>query len=138
MKKRVLPTLLLLVASPSFAASETPLLDSSGERIGYLDGGSIYLWSGKPVAYLASGNNGDDVYGINGKHLGWFMRGRIWNHGGHMSCTTKDADPSRLNPLKGLKGAIPAKAAREAAPTKPIFAYIFDDGTCRALLSGGS
>jgi len=134
MKKLALPALLLLVASPSFAASETPLLDSSGERIAYLDSSTIYLWSGRPVAYLA----GDDVYGFNGKHIGWFARGRIWNHGGHMSCTTKDADPARLNPLKGLKGLTPAKAAREAAPTKPIFADVFDDGTCRTLLSEGS
>lgn len=129
-----LAVLLFVVALPAFAANETPLLESSGERTAYLDGSTIYLWSGRPVAYLV----GQDVYGFNGKHLGWFEKGRIWNHGGHMSCTTKDADPSRLNPLKGLKGLVPAKAARETAPIRPTFANVFDDGSCRDLLSEGS
>ncbi len=34
---------------------------------------TIYLWGGKPVAYLsAESDDGFHVYGFNGKHLGWF------------------------------------------------------------------
>ncbi|MGO4677307.1 4-fold beta flower protein [Bosea sp. 2YAB26] len=34
---------------------------------------TIYLWSGKRVAYLKKSNTGYDVYGFNGDHLGWSL-----------------------------------------------------------------
>jgi len=36
-------------------------------------GMTIYLWSGKRVAYLKKSNTGYDVYGFNGDHLGWSL-----------------------------------------------------------------
>ena len=133
---------IVLAFAPQLAhAADVPLLDSSGERIAYIadSDSTIYLWEGRPVAYLrADSAGGDDVYGFNGRHLGWFVNGMIWNHTGRPSCTTKDALPHRLNPLKGLKGAKPARAAREIAPIRPTFVNAFDDSTCRALLSTGA
>jgi hypothetical protein len=44
---------------------------------------SLYDGSGKPVAYLdsdAAEPGGFMVYGFNGKHLGWFVNGVIWDH----------------------------------------------------------
>jgi hypothetical protein len=44
---------------------------------------TIYLWAGKPVAYLDLVGSGEfDVYGFNGQHLGWFANGAIRNHFG--------------------------------------------------------
>jgi len=36
---------------------------------------TIYLWDGHAVAYLYE----DKVYGCNGKHLGWFVDGIIYD-----------------------------------------------------------
>jgi len=49
--------------------------DSHGKAIAYLhdDGIHIYLFNGRPVAYLY----GDAVYGFNGHQFGWFEDGWI-------------------------------------------------------------
>jgi len=51
---------------------EVTLFDKNGIAVAYITtdyNNSIYLWDGSPVAYLYEGKH---VYGINGKHLGWF------------------------------------------------------------------
>jgi hypothetical protein len=60
---------------------EFSLYDSRGEAAAFIDpehDTTIYLWSGKPMAYLDK----NSVYGFNGKHLGWFIKGAIYDHDG--------------------------------------------------------
>jgi hypothetical protein len=46
----------------------TAYFEDDGERL-------IYLWSGYAVAYLV----GDLVYGWNGRHLGWYREGVLYD-----------------------------------------------------------
>ena len=71
MKKIFLFLFSMLITSTSFGDSEISLFNSNGEAVAYIavdDDLTIYLWSGDPVAYI----DDEDVYGFNGKHLGWF------------------------------------------------------------------
>ena len=54
--------------------SEIDFYDHDGQPIAYTqDRVHIYTFSGDPVAYL----DGDSVYSFSGKHLGWFVDGWI-------------------------------------------------------------
>jgi 4-fold beta flower protein len=110
-----------LALSQEASAREISLYDQEGEAVAYIDTNSdatIYLWSGEPVAYL----NGEDVYGFNGKHLGWFEEGIIWDHNGDGVGFIKGAvnKLTKLEALKGLKKLMPLKSLRELAPLKPL------------------
>lgn len=88
--------------------------DSHGKAVAYLDndGKHIFLYSGKPVAYL----HDDAVYGFNGRHLGWFQNGWIRDLRGYCVFFTEDATGS--GPAKPAKNARPAKSAKYAKPAK--------------------
>ncbi|HEV2349528.1 MAG TPA: hypothetical protein VG028_06735 [Terriglobia bacterium] len=71
--------------SPTLPQSndEVDLYDSSARAVAYIASDkdlTIYLWSGKPVAYLED----DSIYGFNGKHLGWFLKGTVHDHDGNV------------------------------------------------------
>ncbi len=104
------------------AAGDVNLFNSGGKAAAYLDsseGLTFYLWSGEPVAYL----DGDSVYGFNGKHLGWYRDGVVYDEGGDIVA----APPSALHaavevpPLRGLKGLKPLKGLKELKPLRPLF-----------------
>ena len=100
---------------------------------------TIYLWSGKPVAYInRDSKNGFQVYGFNGKHLGWFVGGVIWDHGGNASCVVKERLKStEFEPFKSFKQFKPFKSFKEFAPFRPSFSNSFGDIPCRFLLAEG-
>jgi hypothetical protein len=72
---------------------ELSLFDSTGAPVAYIaiaDDHTIYLWDGKPVAYLSpSGSDGWHVYGFAGDHLGWFEQGILCDHNGNAVGATK-------------------------------------------------
>ena len=137
---RTIAIVLAFASQSALAAAETPLSNFSGQKIAYIASDeTIYLWGGKPVAYLiADRAGGEDVFGFNGKHLGWFLKDMIWSHEGRPVCTARKAEPHGLEPLKAAKGAIPAKAAREAVPVRPIFVEAPEDTACRTFLNQGA
>jgi hypothetical protein len=100
---------------------------------------TVYLWDGKPVAYLTADNGGGyDVYGFNGKHLGWFVKGIIWDRGGSASCAVKEVlQTTQLEPLKALKELKPLKMLKELVSLKPVFSNSFGDSPCLFLLGSG-
>ena len=54
--------------------------DSHGKPTAYTeDNEHIYLFSGKPVAYI----DGSSVYSYSGRHLGWFDEGWIRDNSGY-------------------------------------------------------
>jgi hypothetical protein len=93
--KIMVALLLPLVCSVAVAQEELSLFDGSGRAVAYVvadDDLTIHLWSGEPVAYLArSGTNDFNVYGFNGKHLGWFVDGVVRDHDGDVTCALRDA-----------------------------------------------
>jgi hypothetical protein len=97
--------------------------DRSGRPVAYTtDGVYIYLFNGKPVAYVRN----ESVYSFPGKHLGWFLNGWIRDHSGACAFFTESATGGpvkpvkRTKPVKGVKGIKPIKGTRQIKPIKAI------------------
>lgn len=138
--------LLILIAvalsTTAKAEDEVSLFSGAGKADAYIavdDELTIYLWSGKPVAYLEQDSAGGyHVYGFNGKHLGWFVKGVIWDHEGNASCATKEVLKStEFEPFKAFKQFKPFKSFTQFAPFRPSFSSSFGDTPCRFLLGEG-
>ncbi|HVW16119.1 MAG TPA: hypothetical protein VHB54_19975 [Mucilaginibacter sp.] len=120
------------------------LYDSTGNAIAFVDDyltdQVIYLWNGKPVAYLYHNFTGTDVYGFNGKHLGWFEDGKLRDNTGYLLAETKEALGGRITygeSLKGLEGTPPGQKFRELQPVKPYFSDLWSsDEPGNYLLNG--
>lgn len=107
--------------------NEVSLFSNKGTPAAYVavdEGMTIYLWDGKPVAYLEPeiGGTGFHVYGFNGKHLGWFEKGVIWDHDGDGSCAVKERlQSAQFEPFKTFKQFKPLRAVKEIAHSARIF-----------------
>lgn len=138
----IVAVLATVVTFAAHAEDEVSLFDGAGKATAYIavdDELTIYLWGGKPVAYLEKdGDSGYHVYGFNGKHLGWFVKGVIWDHGGRASCATKEVLRStEFEPFKAFKQFKPFKSFTQFAPFRPAFSGSFGDTPCRFLLGEG-
>lgn len=140
----LLPLLSIVVAlwsGVSRAQDETALFDGQGRAVAYIaDDLTIFLWAGKPVAYLESDSAGGfHVYGYNGKHLGWFVRGIARDHQGNAACAVKEVLRStEFEPFKGFKEFKPFKSFKEFAPFRPTFSRDWSDTPCRFFLAQGA
>jgi hypothetical protein len=108
--------------SPRGADSGFELYDSRGNAAAYLElseGMTFYLWDGDVAAYLSD----DSVYGYNGKHLGWYRNGIVYDNEGAVVAApaTSFRGAVSLAPLKGLKSLKPLKGLRDLKPLKPLF-----------------
>ena len=141
---RTIVTLIVVGAciSPALAQEEVPLFDGQGDATAYIavdDDSTIYLWSGKPVAYLEDdGNGGFHVYGFNGIHLGWLTGGVIRDHLGRVACAMKQRMRStNFEPFKAFKAFKPFKAFKEYAPFRPFLVDSWSEMPCSLLLGRG-
>ena len=145
MRTLLLPVIVLLASTLSGqvrAEGEVTLFNGAGKADAYIaldDKMTIYLWSGKPVAYLEKdSDSGYHVYGFNGKHLGWFVKGVVWDHEGNGSCGVKEVlRTTEFEPFKAFKQFKPFKAFTQFAPYRPAFTTKFGDTPCRFLLAEG-
>lgn len=118
---------------------EITLRSGSGDCSAYIandDDSTIYLWNGEPVAYLVS----QDVYGFNGKHLGWFVKGVVYDHDGDAvgAVSSRFKTPQPICPIKSIKSLKPLKSIKELRPLKPLFHLSWaDDVTLKRFLLGG-
>jgi hypothetical protein len=124
-------------------ADEVTLYEGNGQPVAYIvtnDEMTIYTWEGHAVAYLVENDNRSwYVYGWNGKHLGWFERGVIWNTNGYAQCAIRQAlaAAAYAEPAKYAKYAKFAKYARYAPYAKPTYSNTFDHVPCVAFLTMG-
>lgn len=100
--------------------NENTLFDPNGTPVAYISwdhDSTVYLFSGDPVAYLYD----DHVYGFNGRHLGWFEQGIVWDSEGKRVGFTRRALTAYAGyePYKSYKKYRPYKAYRQYAPYKP-------------------
>jgi len=136
--------LLLLFSNISKSQSEISLYDSQGNAVAYIDTGdenTIYLWGGKPVAYLYAVNGTVHVYGFNGKHLGWYVDGIIRDHSGDAVGFINGAVrniPLQYESYKGYKEYKPYKTYREYAPYSPYLTTNFSNTPLSFFLQIGS
>ena len=118
---------------------EVALYDGKGQPVAYIaDDGehSIYLWDGHAVAYV----DGKSVHGWNGKHLGWFVDGVLYNpHGGRVgSIGEKCPYAVHAQPAKYAKYARHAKYARYAAYARPALSSGYSSEPLDAFLKDGA
>jgi hypothetical protein len=139
----VVLTVSLTFAPPSVIADdEVTLFDSRREATAYIaldDELIVYLWTGKPIAYLDPDSEGGfHVYGFNGKHLGWFVGGVLRDHEGNAACAVKERfRTTNIEPLKALKQLKLLKGLQELAPLRPLFTTSWGDAPCRFFLAVG-
>ena len=138
MKKIFLFLFSMLITSTSFGDSEISLFNSNGEAVAYIavdDDLTIYLWSGDPVAYI----DDEDVYGFNGKHLGWFSESVIIDHNGESPCVMKNRYPGYTNyeSYKSYKSYKPYKSYQKYTPYKPYTSNRFSSIPCSSFLAMG-
>lgn len=94
--------------------SEIDFYDRNGEAVAYTqDGTHIYTFLGEPVAYL----DGDSVYSFTGDHLGWFENGWIRDNFGGCVFYTQNAQGGPVKPVKGVK---PVKSVKLLKPIKSV------------------
>lgn len=142
LRRLVSVLLAFMLSSVVYAEDEVSLFNGSGKADAYIaidDELTIYLWSGKPVAYLEKDSDGGyHVYGFNGKHLGWFVKGIVRDHEGNASCAVKEVLKSTdYEPYKSYKQYKPYKSYTQYAPYRPSFSSSFGDTPCRFLLGEG-
>ena len=62
--------------------SEVTLFDKSTQPIAYINyvdkDSTIYMWDGTPVAYF---DGKKDIYHFNGRFLGWYINGILYDTG---------------------------------------------------------
>lgn len=59
----------------------------------------------------------DSIYSFNGRHLGFFENGQIWDHSGKVILFTPQATGGPIKPLRGLK---PLKSLKALKPLKSL------------------
>ena len=127
----------MLITSTTFGDSEISLFNSNGEAVAYIavDHLTIYLWNGDPVDYI----DDENVYGFNGKHLGWFSESVIIDHNGDSPCVMKNRYPGYTNyeSYKSYKSYKPYKLYQEYAPYKPYTSNSFSSIPCSLFLAMG-
>lgn len=137
--KKILALILLTLASV-VAHAETSLFNSAGQATAYIaDDATVYMWDGRPAAYLKSDGSYTHVYGFNGKHLGWLVKGVIYDHDGKASGAVKQAfvSSTSFEPFKAFKQFKPFKAFTEFAPYQPYLSNSWSDLPFETLLEGG-
>jgi hypothetical protein len=78
---------------------EFSFYDSQGRAAAYFEpsgGLTAYLWSGEPVGYL----DDESIFGFNGKHLGWYHDGLIYDHDGGIVVAPPSAFRESLSPRR--------------------------------------
>jgi hypothetical protein len=147
MKKRLvfltLGFFVCVVNLTAAANDEVTLFDKDGNPVAYIDTADnylpIYLWDGTPAAYLFNNRIDFDVYGFNGKHLGWYVGGVIRDHDGNVIGARKDAFSglTRFEPLKSLKKLKPLQQLRQLSPLRPLMTIYWSNENFRMFLLGG-
>ena len=99
---------------------EITLFDRKGHPVAYIaeDGeSSIYTWHGHAVAYI----DGDVVHGWNGRHLGWFIDGIVYDLHGRRAGFVRETCPvaAYAEPAKYAKHAKYARYAAYAPFARP-------------------
>ena len=86
------------------------------------DNTTLYLWSGKPAAYVVN----NVVYAFSGRHLGWFEAGWLTDRANKPALFTAEAGGGPRKPALQLMGPkpsqpqqIPLRAAAAQPPARP-------------------
>jgi hypothetical protein len=117
---------------------EKALFNSGGDPVAYISNEArkiIFLWDGHPVAYLY----GHQVYGFNGRHLGWFIKGVVFDTEGKRIGFTSNTSPlpASQEPPKAKKYALAKMEPREEPPPLPDLGFNYSEEDLEAFLKSG-
>ena len=103
------------------------LFDKNGDPVAYISDDyneTIYLWDGSPVAYVYEEEH---VYGINGRHLGWWIHEILYNGGGDRIAFASNTCPVAIakEPPKTKKKPTDEIRPRWKAPPLPKLRFNF-------------
>lgn len=118
---------------------EHTLYDKNGIPTAYIDyknDATIFLWNGNPCAYLYE----NSVYGFNGKHLGWYENGVVYDKEGYQIGFLEGTCPSvtGVEQVKSIKRIIPIKWVRRVEPVQPVFKITCSDESFMYFLFSGT
>ena len=118
---------------------DTIIYDIKGSPVAYITSQfrpTIFLWTGIPVAYL---HEEEFVYGINGRHLGWFRNEILFNNEGERIGFTFSTCPvaTSKEPAKGKKQSMPKTRPRCRVKSPPKFLFRFADQDLAEFLAEG-
>jgi hypothetical protein len=104
---------------------EKTLYDKKGEAVAYIAmdyRNAVFLWDGDAAAYLYEGGH---VYGINGRHLGWFIDDILYDQDGTRIGFTSSTCPAAVGKggPKGKRSILPELKPRWAAPPLPKLTF---------------
>jgi len=125
-KKIFLITILIFIGFVSAKAQEVTLFDSEGVAIAYVDYNkdlTIFLWNGTPVAFLKNDEGNMCLFGFNGKFLGWYNDGIIYNKRGDAVGARKGAVNmmTEMEPVKNMQQVAPMKPMTPSVPMQPAW-----------------
>lgn len=115
------------------------LFDQNGRPVAYLHydyHASIFLWNGRAVAYIYENEH---VYGINGKHLGWFIDDVVYTNNGLRIGFTIATCPvlTEREPAKAERRPVDQIRPRWKKPPTPKLDFRFSDQDFEAFLKEG-
>jgi hypothetical protein len=118
---------------------ERTIYDRDGYAVAYITDDyheTVYMWDGAPVAYLY---DDEHLYGINGRHLGWFTDEILFDNKGNRIGFTANSCPVPIakEPVKTEKKARDEIRPRWQAPPRPKLTFDFSDQALPDLLSQG-
>jgi hypothetical protein len=117
---------------------EVTLFNKNVQPVAYIgeDGETLYTWDGRAVAYLHE----DKVYGWNGKQLGWFDNGTIFDIFGLRAGFIRSKSPvaTPAEPVKPVKHMKPVKGPRQIPVARPVLCYGYSSKNLEDLLEEGS
>lgn len=101
------------------------LFDKKGNAVAYIAPDyreTIYLWEGRPAAYLFEQLH---IFGINGRHLAWFINGIVFNtYGERIGFTSETCPvPPGKEPAKGKKCPMSEMRPRWRIPPTPALTF---------------
>ena len=115
------------------------MFNKNGDVIAYLTDDyhqTIYLWEGRPVAFL---DDNGHIYGINGRHLGWYIDEIMYNNNGDRIGFTARTCPAPLGNEAGKYKKYPMDQIQPkwTAPSLPKLSFKLADQDLKDLLKEG-
>jgi hypothetical protein len=142
MKKSLLILLTFLCFSIFGYGQEISLFDSTGEAKAYIDfneDATIFLWDGTPVAFIENDRNDLCVFGFNGRFLGWYENGIIYDKQGYVVGSKKGVMNMiyRIERIKSIQRITPIRLITSITPIKPFWKNSWSSSSLTELLYFG-
>ena len=133
----------IIMAAEGFGSEgDLSLFNPAGKATAFIaEDLTIYLWSGEPVAYLSEDHDeGFHVYGFNGKHLGWFVGGAVYDHTGKVVGAVAEVFRTPVDPVpfKDYRDYKPFKDYKESAPARPKLRNVWSNIPFKHFLMKGA